>query len=51
MKLGSVSKLYKRNKGKLKNFGDDVMLENCVVISILRFVANFEQPGRRILDA
>ena len=31
MKLGPVTKLYKRNKTTSKNFDDDIMSENCDV--------------------
>ena len=34
MKLGPVTKLYKRNKTTSKNFDDDIMSENCDVNSI-----------------
>ena len=35
MKLGPVTKLYKRNKTESKKFDDDVMSVNCDVIVIL----------------
>ena len=44
MKLGPVTKLYKRNKTKSKKFDDDVISANCVVI------VNLEQSGSQIGD-
>ena len=41
MKLGSVTKLDKRNKATLKIFGDDVMSENCEVIAIFPIYGQF----------
>ena len=41
MKLGPVAKLDKKNKTKPKNFGVDVMLENCDVIVIFQIFGQF----------
>ena len=41
MKLGSVTKLDKRNRATLKIFGDDVMSENCEVIAIFPIYGQF----------
>ena len=41
IKLGPVTKLYKRNKKKVKKFGDDVMSANCDVIVIFRIYGQF----------
>ena len=41
MKLGSVTKLDKRNKATLKIFGDNVMSENCEVIAIFAIYGQF----------
>ena len=50
MKLDPVTKLHQRNKTTSKKIDDDVMLENCDVIVIFGFLANFEQSGGRIPD-
>ena len=50
MKFGAVTKLVKRNKKPSKRFDDGVMLANCDVIVIFRFMANLEQPGSRTPD-
>ena len=41
MKLGSVTKIDKRNKGTSKKFDDDVMSENYIVIVILPIYGQF----------
>ena len=41
MKLGPVSKLYKRNKITSKNFDDYVISENCDVIAIFSIYGQF----------
>ena len=41
MKLGPVTKLYKRNKATLKELHDDVMSENCDVIVIFPIYGQF----------
>ena len=41
MKLGSVTKLDKRNKIVSKTFDDDVMLDNCDVIVISPICGQF----------
>ena len=53
MKLGPVTKLYKRNKTTSKNFDDDVMSENCDVIVIFSIYGQFgairkQDSGRRV---
>ena len=50
MKLDPVTKLHQRNKTTSKKVDDDVMSENCDVIVIFGFLANFEQSGDRIPD-
>ena len=40
-KLGPVTKLVKRNKATSKKFDDDVMSENCDVISIVSIYGQF----------
>ena len=42
MKLGPVTKLDKRNKTTSRRFDDDVMLENCDVITIFSIYSQFE---------
>ena len=51
MRLGPVTKLYKRNKKTPKYFDDDIMLENCVIIVFFIFMANLEQSRSRIQNA
>ena len=41
MKLGSLTKLGKRNKITSKEFDDDVILENCDVIAIFPIYGKF----------
>ena len=41
MKLGSVTKLEKRNKTTSKKIDDNVMSENCNVIVIFRIFGQF----------
>ena len=41
MKLGSVSKLDKRNNTTSKKYDVDVMLENCDVIDIFQIFVQF----------
>ena len=41
MKLGPVTKLYRRNKTMSKNFDDDIMSENCDVIVIFSIYGQF----------
>ena len=41
MKLGQVTKLDKRNKTMSKKFDDDVMSENCDVITIFPIYGQF----------
>ena len=41
MKLGSVTKLDKKNKTMSKRFDDGVMSENCDVIVIFRIFGQF----------
>ena len=53
MKLGPVTKLYKKNKTTSKNFDDDVMSENCDVIVIFSIYGQFgaiwkQDSGRRV---
>ena len=48
MKLGSITKLDKRNKTTSKQFDDDVVSANCDVIAIFPI---FEQFGSWILNA
>ena len=50
MKLGSLTKLDKRNKTTSKKFDFDVMSENCDVIVIFFFWANLEQSVARNPD-
>ena len=40
MKLGPITKLYKRKK--VKKIGDDVMSENCDVVAIFPIYGQFE---------
>ena len=51
MKLGPVTKLYKKNKATSRKFEDDVMLENFDVIAFFQSTANLEQSGSQIPDA
>ena len=51
MKLGPITKLYKRNMEASKKFEDDIMSKNCDVLSFFWFMGNLEQPGSRISDA
>ena len=41
MKLGPVTKIYKRNKTTSKHFDDDVMSENCDVIVFFSIYGQF----------
>ena len=41
MKLGSVTKLDKRNNAKSKKYNNDVMSENCDVIAISSIYGQF----------
>ena len=41
MKLGPVTKFYKRNKTKSKKFDDDVISANCDVIVIFPIYGQF----------
>ena len=41
MKLGPVTKLYKRNKSTSKIFDDDVMSENCDIFVIFPIFGQF----------
>ena len=41
MKLGPVTKLYKRNKATSKKFDDNVMSANCDVIVIFPIYGQF----------
>ena len=45
MKLGTVTKLDKRNKTTSKNFDDDIMSENCDVSSFFQYMTYLEQSG------
>ena len=51
MKLGPVTKLYKRNTATSKKLDDDVLSANYDAIVIFRFMANLEQFRSRISDA
>ena len=51
MKLGPVTKLYKRNTATSKKLDDDVLSANYDAIVILRFMSNLEQFRSRISDA
>ena len=51
MKLGPVTKLYKKNTTTSKFFDDGIMSKNCDVIVIFQFMANSEQSKSWILDA
>ena len=52
MKIGPVTKIDKRNKTTSKKIDDNAMLINRDVIAIFfRFMANLEQPGRRMSGA
>ena len=51
MKLGTVTKLDKKNMATSKKFDDDVLLANYVVIVIFQFMAILEQIRSRISDA
>ena len=51
MKVGLVTKVYKKNRTTLMTFEDGVISANCDVIVIFQFMANLEQFGRRIPDA
>ena len=51
MKLGPVTKLYKRNTATSKKLDDDVLSANYDAIVIFRFMSNLEQFGSRISDA
>ena len=44
MKLGTATKLGKRNIAKLEKFGDDFMLANCDVIVVVFFTV-FRKHG------
>ena len=44
MKLGTVTKLDKRNKTALKKFDDDVMQKIVTSLSFFEFTANLKQP-------
>ena len=53
MKLGPVTKLYKRNETTSKNFDDDVMSENCAIIVTFSIYGQFgairkADSGRRV---
>ena len=41
MKLGPVTKIYKRNKTTSKNFDDEIMTENCGFIVIFSIYGQF----------
>ena len=51
MKLGPVTKLYKRNTATSKKLDDDVLSANYDAIVIFRFMANLERFRSRISDA
>ena len=51
MKLGSVTKLDKKNKTTSKKIDEDIMAESCDVIAIFQFTVNLEQSGSRIPNA
>ena len=51
MKLGPVTKIYKRNKTTSKKFDVDVMSKIVTSLSLSRFLVNLEQSGGRIPDA
>ena len=51
MKLGPVTKLYKRNTATSKKLDDDVLSANYDAIVIFRFMANLEKFRSRISDA
>ena len=52
MKLGPVTKLDKRKLATSKKFNNDIMPENCDVISIFSDLrANFEQSRSQIPNA
>ena len=55
MKLGPVTKLYKKNKTMSKNFDDEVMSKICDVIVIFSIYGQFgairkPQSGRRVFN-
>ena len=52
MKLGSVTKLYKRNKTASKKFDDDVLSEKCDLIAIFLIYGQFgafQKPDSRCI--
>ena len=52
MKLGSVTKLYKRNKTASKKFDDDVLSEKCDLIAIFPIYGQFgafQKPDSRCI--
>ena len=53
MKLGPVTKLYKKNKTTSKQFDEDIMSENCDVIFIFSVYGQFGaiwKPGSGRID-
>ena len=51
MKLGPVTKLYKKSKTNNVKKIDDIMSEYCDVMPYFQFVVHLEQSGSRIPDA
>ena len=49
MKLGPVTKLYKKNNNK--NLKIESTRKNVTSLSLFQFMANLEQSGSRITDA
>ena len=50
MKVGPVSKIYKRNTATSRTINDDVMLTNFYVVVIFQFKVNLERSESRIQD-
>ena len=50
MKVGPVSKIYKRNMATSRTINDDVMLTNFYVVVIFQFKVNLERSESRIQD-
>ena len=51
MKLGPVTKIYKRNKRTSKKVDDDVISANCDVIVIFPTYGHLEKSGSRVPEA
>ena len=51
MKVGPVTKIYKRNKTPSQKVDDDVMSVNCDVIVISPIYGQSGESGSQILDA